>query len=111
VILPYSDATLIGVVLQGGADASALKEAASAVVAAFKNAAAGKVGKEELARATARAKFQLAAGVEGREGYVEAFGPKVLRGEPASVQKALEGVQAVSGTSLSQVRVLSLPVP
>lgn len=105
VLLPYSDAALIGVVLEG-TDAGALKEGAKAVVAAFKDAAAGKVGKEELARATARAKFQLAAGVEGREGYVGAFGPKVLRGEAASVQATLEGVQGVSGASLSQVRTV-----
>ena len=107
VLLPYSDATLIGVVLEG-ADAGALKEGAKAVVGTFKDAAAGKVGKEELARATARAKFQLAAGVEGREGYVGAFGPKVLKGEAASIQAALEGVQGVSGASLTQVRVTRL---
>jgi ubiquinol-cytochrome c reductase core subunit 2 len=102
VLLPYSDATLIGVLLEGK-DAAALKEGAKAVVSAFKDAAAGKVGKEELARAVARAKFQLAAGVEAREGYVGAFGPKVLKGETASVQGTLDGIQAVSGTSLSQV--------
>ena len=102
VLLPYSDATLIGVVLEGK-DAAALKEGAKAVVGAFKDAAAGKVGKEELARAVARAKFQLAAGIEAREGYVGAFGPKVLKGEVASVQGTLDGIQAVSGTGLSQV--------
>jgi len=103
VLLPYSDATLIGVVLEGK-DSAALKEGAKAVVGAFKDASAGKVGKEELARAVARAKFQLAAGIEGREGYVGAFGPKVLKGETASVQGTLNGIQAVSGSSLSQVR-------
>jgi ubiquinol-cytochrome c reductase core subunit 2 len=102
VLLPYSDATLIGVVLEGK-DGAALKEGAKAVVGAFKSAAEGKVGKEELARAVARAKFELAAGVEAREGYVGAFGPKVLKGETASVQGALDGIQAVSGTSLAQV--------
>jgi ubiquinol-cytochrome c reductase core subunit 2 len=102
VLLPYSDATLIGVVLEGK-DGAALKEGAKAVVGAFKKAAEGKFGKEELARAVARAKFQLAAGVEAREGYVGAFGPKVLKGETASVQGALDGIQAVSGSSLSQV--------
>ena len=102
VLLPYSDATLIGVVLEGK-DGAALREGAKAVVGAFKDAAGGRVGKEELARAVARAKFQLAAGVEAREGYVGAFGPKVLKGETASVQGTLDGIQAVSGTSLSQV--------
>lgn len=103
VLLPYSDATLIGVVLEGS-DGSALKEGAKAVVGAFKDAAGGKVGKEELARAVARAKFQLASGVEGRDGLVGLFGPKVLKGESASVQPALDGIQGVSGAHLSQVR-------
>jgi len=102
VLLPYSDATLIGVALES-TDGAALGEAAKAVVGAFKDAAAGKVGKEELARAVARAKFQLAASVEAREGYVGAFGPKVLKGETVNVQAALDGIQGVSGTSLSQV--------
>ena len=90
-----------------GTDASALKEAAKAVVQSFKDVAQGKgVGKEELGRATARAKFQLAAALEGRDGFVGAFGPKVLKGEKASVQETLEGVQGVSATGLSRVRVL-----
>jgi ubiquinol-cytochrome c reductase core subunit 2 len=110
VLLPYSDATLVGVVLQGK-DGAALREGAKAVVGAFKGAAGGKVGKEELARAVARAKFQLATGVEGREGYVGVFGPKVLKGEAASVQAALDGIQGVSGANLSQVSKQPLLCP
>ena len=106
VLLPYSDATLVGVMLEGK-DGAALKEGAKAVVGAFKDAAGGKVGKEELARAVARAKFQLASGVEGRDGYVGVLGPKVLKGEAASVQAALDGIQGVSGANLSQVRIRS----
>jgi ubiquinol-cytochrome c reductase core subunit 2 len=105
VLLPYSDATLIGVVLEG-TDGAALKEGAKAVVAAFRDAAVpGKVGAEVLARAVARARFQLAAGVEARDGYVGAFGPAVLRGEKttATATTLLDGVQAVSAASLSQV--------
>ncbi|KAI9507929.1 LuxS/MPP-like metallohydrolase [Russula earlei] len=102
VLLPYSDATLIGVVLEGE-DAAGLREGAKAVVGAFKDAAGGKVGREELARAVARAKFQVAAGVEAREGYVGALGPKVLKGETASLQTVLDGIQGVSAASLSQV--------
>jgi ubiquinol-cytochrome c reductase core subunit 2 len=104
ILLPYTDASLIGVMLTG-TDASALKEGAKAVVKAFRDTAEGKgVGKEELGRAVARAKFQVAAAVEGREGMVGTFGPKVLGGEKVSVQTVLEGVQGVSGTTLSQVR-------
>jgi len=110
VLLPYSDATLVGVVLQGK-DGAALREGARAVVGAFKGAAGGKVGKEELARAVARAKFQLATGVEGREGYVGVFGPKVLKGETASVQAALDGIQGVSGANLSRVSKQPLLCP
>ena len=102
VLLPYSDATLIGVVLEGK-DSAALKEGAKAVVGAIKDAAAGKVGKEELTRAVTRAKFQLAAGIEAREGLVGVFAPKVLKGEKVSVQGTLDSTQAVSETSLSRV--------
>jgi ubiquinol-cytochrome c reductase core subunit 2 len=112
VLLPYSDATLIGVVLEG-TDGAALKEGAKAVVAAFRDAAVpGKVGAEVLARAVARARFQLAAGVEARDGYVGAFGPAVLRGEKttATVTTLLDGVQAVSAASLSQVRATHIVV-
>jgi ubiquinol-cytochrome c reductase core subunit 2 len=110
ILLPYTDASLIGVMLTG-TDASALKEGAKAVVQAFRDTAEGKgVGKEELGRAVARAKFQVAAAVEGREGMVGTFGPKVLRGEKVSVQATLEGVQGVSGTSLSQVRAVRSPL-
>ena len=109
VLLPYSDATLIGVMLEG-TDGAALKEGAKAVVGAFKDAAGGKVGKEELARAVARAKFQLASGLEGRDGYVGVLGPKVLKGESASVQTALDGIQGVSGANLSQVRTRVQPL-
>ena len=101
-LLPYSDATLIGVVLEGNASA-ALKEGAKAVVGAIKDAAAGKVGKEELTRVVARAKFQLAAGIKAREGLVGVFGPKVLKREKVSVQETLDGIQAVNKMSLSQV--------
>ena len=100
VLLPYSDVTLIGVVLERN-DGGALKEGAKAVVGAFKDAVGGKVSKEELPRAVARAKFQLASGIEGRDGYVDVFGPKVLKGESASVQTALDGIQGVSGANLS----------
>jgi len=62
-----------------GKDAAALKEGAKAVVGAFKDAAAGKVSKEELARTVARAKFQLAAGIEAREGYVGLLDPRCSR--------------------------------
>jgi len=46
-LVPYSDAMLIGVMLEGN-DGAALKEGAKAVVGAFKDATGSKVSKEEL---------------------------------------------------------------
>ena len=56
----------------------------------------------------ARARFQLAAGVEAREGYVGALGPKVLKDETASERagETLNGIQAAGGASLSQASEL-----
>ena len=48
VLVPYSDAMLIGVMLVGN-DGTALKEGAKAVVGTFKDAMGSKVSKEELA--------------------------------------------------------------
>jgi hypothetical protein len=97
--LLYSDTMLISVMLEGK-EGVALKEGAKAVVGTFKNTAEGKFGKEELTRAMARSKFELAAGVEVRECYVGEFGPKVLKGETASMQGALDRIQAVSGVAV-----------
>jgi len=47
VLLPYSDAMLIGVIPKRN-DSTALKEGAKAVVGAFKDTAGGKVSEEEL---------------------------------------------------------------
>lgn len=74
VLLPYSDATLFGLVIQGKTTAL-VKEAGKAAVSALK--AAGGVKSEELKKAVAKAKFEAASGVEGREGVVSTFGPQV----------------------------------
>ena len=58
VLVPYSDSAFIGVLLEGS-DGAALKEGAKTVVGVFKDAVGGGVGKEELARAVARAKSSL----------------------------------------------------
>jgi len=47
VLLPYLDATLIGIIPKRN-DSTALKEGAKAVVGVFKNTVGGKVGEEEL---------------------------------------------------------------
>lgn len=70
--LPYSDAVLTGVLVQGD-DAKSVTEAAKAVVAKLKSP----LSTDELKIAVARAKFGTATAVEGREGLVEAIGGKV----------------------------------
>ena len=74
--LPYSDAVLTGVLVQG-ADAKSVTEVAKTVVSKLKKP----LSAEELKIAVARAKFGAAAAVEGREGLVEAIGGKVCYSE------------------------------
>lgn len=70
--LPYTDAVLSGVLVQGP-DAKSVKEAAKAVVEKLKKPLTA----EELKIAVARAKFGAAASVESRDGLVDAIGSKV----------------------------------
>ncbi|KAI0040054.1 hypothetical protein FA95DRAFT_1550143 [Auriscalpium vulgare] len=102
VFLPYSDAALFGVIVEG-ADAGKITAAAKAAVDTLKAAAGGKVTSEEVKRAVARARFAVAGGVEARDGVVSVLGPKVLSGEGATVQSALEAVERVDGAALSKI--------
>ena len=74
VLLPYSDATLFGLLVQGqtGAD---VKAAGKAAVDALK--AAGSLAGEDLQKAVAKAKFSAASSFEGRDGVLAAIGSKV----------------------------------
>lgn len=75
VYLPYSDASLVGVLVQGHS-AAAVKEAGKVVVDAVKKAAAG-ASAEEVAAAVAKAKFAAASAADARAGIVDAIGAKV----------------------------------
>ena len=77
VYLPYSDATLVGLLVQGQT-ASSVKEAGKAAAQALKNAAAtGGVSPEELKKAVAKAKFAAANVLDSREGLISVLGTKV----------------------------------
>lgn len=106
VILPYSDATLFGILLEGY-DAKAVSAGAKAAVDAFK-ATASKVGAEDAAKAVAKAKFTIAGGAEKREGYVSLLGPKVLSGEQAAFDGTIKAVEAVDAAAISKVRIRNL---
>ncbi|KAI5121471.1 hypothetical protein M0805_003928 [Coniferiporia weirii] len=97
VLLPYSDATLFGLLVQGET-ADAVKQAAAASVKILnETTVGGSVKPEELKKAIAKAKFAAASAIEDRDGFVSAFGSKVLSNSEASlssVYSALDGVSA-----------------
>jgi len=75
VYLPYSDAALVGLLVQAPTTA-AVKEAGKLAVQALKDAAAG-VSQEQLQAAVAKARFAAASGVDSRQGLVATLGSKV----------------------------------
>jgi len=97
VYLPYSDATLFGLLIQGktGAD---VKEAGKAAVAALK---AGVKDAAEVKKAVAKAKFNVASSFETSEGLVALLGSKVLAGSDASIESALSSFDKVNASSIS----------
>lgn len=74
VYLPYSDATLFGLLVQGATTAG-VKDAGKLVVKALKEASSIKA--ESLKMALAKAKFAAASSVDGRDGIINVLGSKV----------------------------------
>lgn len=101
VYLPYSDATLLGVLIQGE-NAADVKTAAQAAVKALKS----QVGETDAKKAIAKAKFRAACEVDSRDGVVSFLGNKVFSGADASVETALSSFDAVSSSSISSVSLL-----
>ncbi len=107
VYLPYSDASLFGLLVQGSTTA-AVKEAGKAAVAALQ--AAGNLKGEELQKAISKAKFTAASAVDGRDGLISSLGPKVsalVKIVCDITQCALAPVQILSGTSASLSEAVS----
>lgn len=75
VYLPYSDATLLGLLVQAPTT-EGVKLASQAAVKAIKKAAQG-ISQEELNIAKAKAKFRAANATEAREGLIASIGEKV----------------------------------
>ncbi|KAF5334938.1 hypothetical protein D9611_009934 [Ephemerocybe angulata] len=99
VYLPYSDASLVGLLVQ--APTAALKEAGSVAVSALKKAASG-ISQEELASAVARAKFAAASAADARAGVVEAIGAKIFSGSEISLASTLSAFDAVDASAFSK---------
>ncbi|KAK0440070.1 Metalloenzyme, LuxS/M16 peptidase-like protein [Armillaria borealis] len=100
VYLPYSDASLFGLLVQGPSGAS-VKEAGKVAVQALKAAAQG-LSKEDAAKAAAKAKFAAASAIEGRDSFINVLGSKVLAGSDASVNAVLEPFSSVTAASVSK---------
>ncbi|KAG6844103.1 hypothetical protein H0H87_009778 [Tephrocybe sp. NHM501043] len=110
VYLPYSDATLVGLLVQAST-AAEVKVAATAAVAELKKAATG-LSAEDLKKAVAKAKFAAASTAESREGLVTALGSQVLSGAPTTLDAklaALDGVSAAAFTKTASALVKGKP--
>ena len=75
VYLPYSDATLFGLLVQGSTPAS-VKEAGKLAVSALKTASQG-INEEELKSAISKAKFAAANAADSREGIIAVLSSRV----------------------------------
>ena len=98
VYLPYSDATLFGVLIQGENPAD-VKTAAQATVKVLKS----QVSETDAKKAVAKAKFRAASEADSRDGVVSLLGNKVFAGADASIETALSSFDAVTSSSISSV--------
>lgn len=87
VYLPYSDAALVGLLVQAPT-AEAVREAGVKAVEALKKAAAG-AEEGDVQSAVAKAKFAVASAADKRAGVVEAIGSKVRSNSSSSSSLAL----------------------
>ncbi|KAF8636107.1 hypothetical protein AX17_003811 [Amanita inopinata Kibby_2008] len=100
VYLPYSDATLFGLLIQGATTAS-VKEAAKVAVQTLRNAASG-IKEEELKKAVAKARFGVANAIDSESGLVSMLGSKILSGSEPSLESTLSSLNGVTASSLSK---------
>ncbi|KAH9476831.1 Cytochrome b-c1 complex subunit 2, mitochondrial [Psilocybe cubensis] len=100
VYLPYSDASLFGLLVQG-TTIEGVKEAGKAAVAALKAAAKG-ISADELKSAVSKAKFAAASAVDTREGLVTALGSKAFSGSEVSLESTLSSLDNVNVDAFSK---------
>jgi len=96
IYLPYSDATLLGILIQGK-NAADVKTSAQAAVKVLKS----QVSETDAKKAIAKAKFRAASEADSRDGVVSLLGNKVFLGADASVETTLSSFDAVSSSSIS----------
>ncbi|KAF8056041.1 Metalloenzyme, LuxS/M16 peptidase-like protein [Lyophyllum atratum] len=100
VYLPYSDATLVGLLVQG-ANAADVRQAGKAAVDVLKKAAAG-IPEEEFRKAVAKAKFAAASATEGREGLLTVLGSQVLAGSSTIPEVSLSSFDKLTSSAFTK---------
>ncbi|KAF7308631.1 Peptidase-M16 domain-containing protein [Mycena chlorophos] len=100
VYLPYSDAALVGVLVQGSTT-EAVRAASKSAVAALKGSTSLKA--EDLKTAVAKAKFRLANAADSREGLVDILGSKVLAGSTeTSLDASLASLDKITAAAFTK---------
>ncbi|KAF4611816.1 hypothetical protein D9613_003945 [Agrocybe pediades] len=100
VYLPYSDASLFGLLVQGSTSAG-VTEAGKAAVSALKAAAQG-IKEEELKAAVGKAKFAAASAADTRDGLVNALSSKIFSDSVTSLESTLSALDNVSASAFSK---------
>lgn len=100
VLLPYSDATLFGLLVQGPTTA-AVKEAGTAAVTALK--AAANLKGDDLKKAIGKAKFAAAHSFDKREGLLSALAHSAFGVSPASLDGVVSGLDKVDASAVSKL--------
>ncbi|KAG8993820.1 ubiquinol-cytochrome c reductase core subunit 1 [Tulasnella sp. JGI-2019a] len=101
VYLPYSDATLAGVLIQSSSVAE-VKKAAEAVAQAVKAVKDGSLKGEAFQPALAKARFRAASALEQRDALAGAIGAKLLNSGDASVESLTASLEKVDHASFSK---------
>ncbi|KAJ7115854.1 LuxS/MPP-like metallohydrolase [Mycena epipterygia] len=100
VYLPYSDAALVGLLIQGPT-AEGVRVAGKAAVAALKGTSGLKA--EDLKSAVAKAKFRMASSADARAGLVDVLGSKVLSGSSeTSLEASLSALDKITAAGFTK---------
>ncbi|KAG8817500.1 ubiquinol-cytochrome c reductase core subunit 1 [Serendipita sp. 401] len=99
VLLPYSDATLFGFLVQAPTSEGVL-QAGKAVVAGLKEASgSSSIRPEAWKKAVAKAKFAAATALDTRQGLLDAIALQTITGAKADVQSTFASIEKVSAQS------------
>ncbi|KAF7309704.1 Peptidase-M16 domain-containing protein [Mycena indigotica] len=100
VYLPYSDAALVGLLIQGSSTEQ-VTTAGKAAITALKGSTALKA--DDLKSAIAKAKFRLANTADTREGLINIVGSNVLSGSSGvSLESSLSSLDKITATAFNK---------